>query len=256
LKQYLLLLRNLIVFAILLASCNEPTSKLEEKVQTLDLHYIAWACACANWATSEDIEKYEKNEEALAAHSIFIEPADSSLILPDSIGTTGDIIKFTGHFYKEKGFPKDYGYEEQRPDKARVLRYTKYEIIRRDSSKYYPETDTLVINSKAAVAYTPDSLRMEERMKAVGEENFRMGMDDYLTGLHEADEYLESVKLPVLVTEEQHFLKFIHSNGTFTIIKTDTLKSLWGMYLFDPAKKPKEVDYYEIEKEYADYYKK
>ncbi|OQP60705.1 hypothetical protein A3860_32415 [Niastella vici] len=116
-----------ILTTTLLISCS---NSLEEKEQTLELSYIAWACDCANWATSEDIQKYNDTEEdALAEQSIFIEPADKSLILPDTLGYSMDIIKFTGHFYKKKGFPKEYSSQEK-PDKARVFRYTKYQVIR------------------------------------------------------------------------------------------------------------------------------
>ena len=34
---------------------------LEDKTQTLELTYIAWACDCANWSTKEDLEKYSEN---------------------------------------------------------------------------------------------------------------------------------------------------------------------------------------------------
>jgi len=116
-----------ILTTTLLIACS---NSLEEKEQIIELSYIAWACDCASWATKEDLQKYaDKDADALAEHCIFIEPANKSLTLPDTLGYSMDIIKFTGRFYKRKGFPKEYSSQEK-PDKARVFRYTKYQVIR------------------------------------------------------------------------------------------------------------------------------
>ena len=115
-----------ILITTLLISCS---NRLDEKEQSIELSYIAWACDCANWTTQGDIQKYADDADALAERSIFIEPADKSLTLPDTLGYSMDVIKFTGHFYKKKGFPKDYSSQEN-PDKARVFRYTKYQVIK------------------------------------------------------------------------------------------------------------------------------
>ena len=109
---------------------------LEDKTQTLELTYIAWACDCANWSTKEDLEKYSENvDDTLAKQSIFIEPANQAVKLPDTLGFNNDIIKFTGQFYKEKGFPKDYQ-SFQEPEKSRVFRYTDYEVVKSNYNEY------------------------------------------------------------------------------------------------------------------------
>jgi len=133
------------IILIFLISCSDfKTNKLEEKEQTIELSYIAWACNCANWATIEHIKKYHDNPgDTLADLSIFIEPADKLLTLPDTLGYNGDIIKFTGQFYKNKGFPKDYKPFEK-SNKASVFRYTKYEVVK--SNYEHAKADTL--NSK------------------------------------------------------------------------------------------------------------
>ena len=101
---------------------------LEQEIQTLELTYIAWACPCANWATQEDLVRYEGKEDSLAIQSIFIEPASSLFALPDSLGYSNDIIRFTGRFYQERGFPEGLQNPELY-DKARVFRYFEYEVI-------------------------------------------------------------------------------------------------------------------------------
>ena len=118
-----------IFLTLLLFSCSSDTSKLEDKVQTIELQFIPWACDCANWATTSDIEKYHENiDDTLARLSIFVEPAYSSVILPDTVGYINDRIKFVGQFYREKGFPKDHK-SDQPVEQSRVFRYTKYEIL-------------------------------------------------------------------------------------------------------------------------------
>ncbi len=104
-------------------------NSLSKKEEIIELRYIAWACDCANWATEEDLEKYSGNfDDSLAYHSIFIEPANQSLALPDTLNYGNDVIRFTGQFYTKRGFPKGYK-SHQDPDKARVFRYDTYEVI-------------------------------------------------------------------------------------------------------------------------------
>lgn len=124
-----------------------------------------------------------------------------------------------------------------------------------DGSQSPASTDTLVIDKRAAVFYGPDSLRMEKRMKEVGEENFRVGADDYLFYMHLSYDFLDSLKLPVLETKEKKLLKFMTNDGKLHLIKLDTLPELWGIYFFDPAKQPKTVDMTNIEDEYQRYFK-
>ena len=114
---------------LLLFSCRE--NKLDGKIQKIRCQYITWACDCANWARLEDLEKYENaGGDTLADHCIFMEPADSLLILPDSLEANSTVVEFTGQFYRRKGFPKGYS-SIGMPDKARIFRYTKYQVVRR-----------------------------------------------------------------------------------------------------------------------------
>ena len=119
------------IILILFVSCSTHRNKLEDKEQTIELEYIAWACDCANWATPHDVAKYYDKGDTLASLSIYVEPADSTLRLPENIGYNADRVRFTGRFYKEKGFPANYTSIEN-PDKARVFRYTQYKIIKRN----------------------------------------------------------------------------------------------------------------------------
>lgn len=126
-----------ILISLFLISCsNFGADQLEEKEQTIELSYIAWDCDCANWATVEDIRKYHDNfGDTLAELSMYIEAINESMALPDTLGYSGDLIKFTGHFYKEKGFPKGYHSFED-PEKARVFRYSTFQVIKSNYHNY------------------------------------------------------------------------------------------------------------------------
>ena len=86
-------------------------------------------------------EKYS-DPGKLPENSIFPETADSSLILPDTVGYSADIIKFTGEFYTEIGYPKNYPKPEQNPEQARVFRYKNYKVIR----SYYRDFVNKILN--------------------------------------------------------------------------------------------------------------
>jgi hypothetical protein len=95
---------------------------------------------------------------------------------------------------------------------------------------------------------------MEKRMKLVGEADFRAGADDYIYYVNTSAEYLEKQGLPVLAARNKKYLKFVLANRQVQIVKLDTLEELWGLYLFDPKKKPSSVDITVIEDEYKNYF--
>jgi hypothetical protein len=110
---------------------SDSTNILERKVQRLELEYIVWGCACANWITPADRIKYDTN--GLADHCIFIEPADSSLELPDgTFQFDKENIRVTGQFYVRKDYPKGTIEMEEHLDKAKVFRFTKIEVIKKN----------------------------------------------------------------------------------------------------------------------------
>jgi len=119
---------------LFLSACGSLTNKLEDKKQTLTMHYIAWACDCANWVSNEDIAKH-RNADDFDKYCVYIEPASPELALPDTIGCSNDVVRFTGQFYRNIGFPHGYKSGEM-PEKARVFRYTKFKIIESNYRAY------------------------------------------------------------------------------------------------------------------------
>ena len=116
-------------------------------------------------------------------------------------------------------------------------------------------SDTLTIDTKSAVFFQPDSLQIKKRMQEVGEKDFRAGMDDYIYSINTSAEYLEKQGLTVVDAKGKKILKFITEDKKFHLIKLDTLQELWGMYLFDPTKKPYYADMTMIEDDYKNYFK-
>jgi hypothetical protein len=106
------------------------TRDLEDTLRTLNLTYISWFCQCANWAREADFQKNQNLPYQLGDKLIFIEPADSTLELPDTLGYSGDLIRFIGRFYKDRGFPKKYPKTEMEVKKAKVFKYTKFEVLK------------------------------------------------------------------------------------------------------------------------------
>lgn len=115
------------IITLLFCFCHSKT--LENKVQTIELGYVSWGCACANWASPADIKRLADSGYKLSHHCIFIEPASASLALPDTFGFSNDRIRFTGQFYLKEGYPKEFILTEEQLEKARVFRYTKYEVL-------------------------------------------------------------------------------------------------------------------------------
>ena len=125
----------------------------------------------------------------------------------------------------------------------------------KDTLARVDHSDTLTINRKAAVFYSPDSIQIAKRKKEIGEENFYVGADDYLYYLHTSYDFLDSVKLPILDAKDKKYLRFIRDNKSQTIIRLDTLPELWGIYFFNPGKKEKLVDMLDISEEYNSYFR-
>lgn len=111
----------------LIACSTNNKGGLDANIQTLELNYITWSCECANWATTNDIRTFSADE--LANKCIFIEPSNDLVELPDTLGYNNDIVRFTGQFYNEKGYPNNFRSFEE-PEEARVFRYTEFEVIR------------------------------------------------------------------------------------------------------------------------------
>ncbi len=144
------------------------------------------------------------------------------------------------------------GAQEQKPPADSVKSYIPVSV---QATKPEISKDTLVVEKRSAVLFQPDSLQIEKRMKAAGEENFRAGADDYLYYLNESAEFLKKKGITVVEARDRKFIKFVSPDKDVRLVRLDTLKELWGIYFFEPNKKPYQADMVMIEDEYASYFK-
>jgi hypothetical protein len=132
---------------VILKDISDPTNTLNAKTETLVLNYIVWGCACANWMEIADFRKFEDNQ--LADHCIFIEPAHDSLQLPNYFDPSRHSLKVIGQFYTKPDYPKGTVQTEERLEKAKVFRYTKIEVIDRPNFKPKSKIETLTLDYNA-----------------------------------------------------------------------------------------------------------
>ena len=104
----------------------DPKNTLEVKIETLELDYVVFGCACAEWIKKEDLEK--DNGRLNIEHYFFLEPANSKLQLPDEFDAFKNRIRVTGKFYKNKDYPKGMIKGEENVERAKVFRYNKIEL--------------------------------------------------------------------------------------------------------------------------------
>jgi hypothetical protein len=127
---------------------SDSTNTLTEKIENLELEYIVWGCACANWITPTDLDKYQDNK--LADHCIFIEAANDSLELPIYFDASRHRIKIKGQFYIRPDYPKGTVQTEERLEKAKVFRYTEIEVVDKPNFKPTSKIETLTLNPHLA----------------------------------------------------------------------------------------------------------
>jgi hypothetical protein len=105
---------------------SNPNNILESKIQTLELDYAVFSCACANWIKKEDLD-LEKGRINIERY-IFIEAENPKLKLPKNFDVVKNRIKVTGQFYKNKDYPKGMIQGEEYLERAKVFRYNKIEL--------------------------------------------------------------------------------------------------------------------------------
>ena len=123
-----------------------------------------------------------------------------------------------------------------------------------DTSRLAASPDMITIDKRTAVYYSPDSVQVQREVNKE-EEEFYTAADDNIYYMSQARHFTDSLKLNAVDVIGQKFIKFICQDGTSVIIKKDTLQSLWGVYLFDPGKKPMEADMMNIGADYKSYFK-
>lgn len=101
------------------------------QVDTLEVVYINWACACPNWLPAALLENPEYVASDHSEDCIFLEASDTASHIPEaSKGTRSEKIQLIGSFFKNTGISRDYEKPtSQKPEKARIFRYSSFKII-------------------------------------------------------------------------------------------------------------------------------
>jgi hypothetical protein len=136
-------------------------------------------------------------------------------------------------------------------------------VAKRDTAKQMPVSapivvkanDTLVIEKKAAIFISPNDARIEKEKQKGDEEGFAVTTNDYLYYMSTAQEFLDSVKVPIVDVSNEKFIRFTANNKKSQLIEVSKLPELWSIYLFEPGKNAKQVDMTMIEEEYGSYFK-
>lgn len=115
--------------------------------------------------------------------------------------------------------------------------------------------DTIVIRTKAAIFIRPNAARIEKEKRKGDEEGFATTANDYLYYMETAQEFLDSVKVPVVDVSKEKFIRLSANNKKSQLIEVSKLPELWSIYFFEPGKKAKQIDMTMIEEECKDYFK-
>jgi hypothetical protein len=124
-------MRLLLIFSVIfLIGCagSYYPKKIGNKIETVEFKFVLFNTSCANWLPNE--KGVPQTGTIALDHFCFIEAADPYYKVPEKFRLTGNRFRLTGAFYEDKGISRDYNYGEDRPDRARVFRYTEWEILK------------------------------------------------------------------------------------------------------------------------------
>lgn len=117
----------------------------------------------------------------------------------------------------------------------------KQEIKTKPSSSF---SDTLIISSRSAVFYYPDSLQLEKIKKATDKNIFESFLHDYYYQVRFGHLVLKEQWPRIKIAEARNvrYLLFLKKDTLPECIDLDTLNDAYGLFVFDPVKKPVQVD--------------
>ncbi len=166
---HILLILSMTLILVVFSVCQAISQKITEldhpdtlsdKVDTIEVNYIAWACPCANWLETKYADMENTEHYGTADECIFLEASESKFVIPYEYRCwyNGNTIRLIGSFYKDKGISRDYESPVgKKPDHAKVFRYTQIEVIK-------PYTVFTMKNGKETTKI------IEEHMKSIFEQ--------------------------------------------------------------------------------------
>lgn len=119
-------------------------------------------------------------------------------------------------------------------------------------------SDTLIIDTKAAIFYYPDSLQLE-KIKAVTDSNvFNGSMHEYFYQFRYAHIVLKKYWRAVNIIEARNvrYLLFLKTDKSTEIVDLDTKMDAYGLFVFDRVKSPVLLELTNAESEIGFYFSK
>src|SRR5262249_16529716 len=118
-------------------------------------------------------------------------------------------------------------------------------------------SDTLIIASKSAVFFNPDSLQWE-RMRATNPKNvYESDVHNCFYQMRNARMVLKQYypKVRIIETSKARFLVFVKSTNEKIYVDLDTKRDVCGIFIFDRKKDPELIDMMNIDTALGFYFK-
>ena len=118
--------------------------------------------------------------------------------------------------------------------------------------------DTLQIDLPTAVFYHPDSLQLEKIKEITDPKVFEATTHEYFFQMRNARMSIKKdwPALKIIEAKNARYLRFIGNSNNDTYIDLDTKNDPYGLFLFQPGKKPQLADMMNIDTELGFYFKK
>ncbi len=190
---------------------SDSTNILTDKIENLEVQYTVWGCACPQWIKTKDTIQQNNEKTNYIDYHFYLEPADKTLELPIYFDAFRHRLKVIGQFYEKKDYPQETIEMEEPMPKAKVFRYTKFEVIDNPDFKADSKVETLTL------IYNAISCTCPQWSNARKSENIDTNQNYWLEPANEklinADKLFSGENLPVIirvtgqVVTENGFLK-------------------------------------------------
>ena len=117
-------------------------------------------------------------------------------------------------------------------------------------------SDTLEINSKAAVFYYPDSLQLKTIKAGLDSSIYNSVIHEYFYQFRYVHIVLSKYWPGIKIVEAKNvrYLQFVKGDQTNEIIDLNTKNDAYGLYVFDPDKSPAQLELTNAESEIGFYF--
>ncbi len=174
---------------------SDSTNILKDNVENLELEYTVWGCACPQWIQSKDNKNSDTTKNYLKLH-FYIEPANKSLNFPKYFDAFRHRLKVKGQFYEREDYPQGTVEIEEPRTKARVFRYTKFEVINNPNFKPKSKVETLTLIYNAISCTCP---QWSETRFNDEKDKIYYWLEPAKQGLTNADTLFNGENLPLII---------------------------------------------------------